>query len=105
MATRSEYETRRDAVAALIVSNPHRFDMFSVTGREEECGTTHCIAGWALVHKFNLQSDTMSDVNGMAEAEEYLGLDPGTPLFVRFDFSPEDAALALKSAPYLDCEE
>jgi len=113
VTSREVYEARREAVAAAITQNPEQFNM----GQWVEltaCGTTYCMAGWAavvaqaqgVVLPFSFPTYTAGiDV----WAEEWLGLVPerGSMFAYHSLFyaraphqSPEDAALALKSAPY-----
>lgn len=121
MTTRAEYEARREAVAARMTADPRLFDMRNYA-RETDCGTVCCIAGHTLLemgarfHFFFGASEAITFSNGeksgnalkWAEtATDYLGLpefdieNHESSLFYRFDLqSPEDAALALKTAPY-----
>ncbi len=48
MTTREIFEQRRQAVVGQITEHPETFDMDTWVGW---CGTTHCIAGWALEHR------------------------------------------------------
>lgn len=110
MVTKAEYEARRDAVASRMTANPERFDM-SLFWRETSCGTTYCIAGWALVEKLGENWIHASNCWPSVHAEIFLGIPEGYASGNRglfYDFSlktAEDAALALKSAPYVDCKE
>ncbi|MEE4144917.1 MAG: hypothetical protein V2I26_08965 [Halieaceae bacterium] len=46
LPTVSDTRLRLEVVAKTILSDTRRFEMKSWTGKNE-CGTTHCIAGWA----------------------------------------------------------
>ena len=110
----SVYQMRRDAVAARITSDPANFNMH-VWAKETPCGTQACIAGHAAL----LAAENGELSYDVAYPEEvvltsggwrwitqwalgWLGLPRGSELFsfAAGHQAPEEAALALKSAPY-----
>lgn len=116
MTTEDIYRERREAVAERITANPHRFDM-NHWSDSDACETTYCIGGWAAVvandrGEANYIGGPDVYVFGQRRgvgtwATEWLGLNYGllSHMSDLFESSaphqtPEDAALALKEAPY-----
>ena len=113
MPTIEEYAARRDATASLMTANPERFDMSHFISF---CGTMHCIAGWAMVaagwapvgNSDWVRAGVVPAAPVWVIATEYLGLPKdddsgdGSTLFYNMGLrAPEDAAAALKAAPYV----
>ena len=118
------YMDRRRHLVDIIRSNPRRFDMgtFGYFGGAE-CGSTHCIAGWANVLSEKVEFSTKSgsfvyptDHHDdppyrflFSNAKEWLGLgyDDARDLFYNYedDFDAVAAGERLMSLPVLAYEE
>lgn len=68
-------------VCSVIAENENRFEMRSFHNHLRSCGTTHCIAGWAVATETNNPDVYYVDDSYKQLGEKYdLGYMPGTPV-------------------------
>lgn len=102
METQETYRQRRQAVADQITTHPETFNMASFVsagfGPDPLCGTTCCIAGWAMVHRQDME---LRVVEHNVHDVHFVWTSSGRPVGLVEDFAAEWLGIPDSDANYL----